>query len=317
MATPTVDLDEVFRTERRRLWALCYRLTGSAAEADDLVQDAFVRAIERPPPDESRGLGPWLVRVATNLALDELRRRKGQEYGGEWLPSPIDTENGVGFNPGVDTPAPPDPEGRYGLVESTSFAFLLALEALDAKQRAVLILRDVLDYSARETGDVIETSEENVRVIHHRARKAMEGYDADRRAPTTELQAKTREVLDRFLDCLARQDASGLEALLAEDVRTVTDSGGTYTALREPMTGRAKVARLYLQAAKMRQEAGLSMEIRQVNGLPAALIQLENPERNQAPRTIIRFDMDDSGKIKHLYSVLAPSKLATIRFARD
>lgn len=314
---PALDLDAAFRSERQRLWALCYRLTGSAAEADDLVQDAFVRAIERPPPDSGKGLGPWLVRVATNLALDELRRRKSEKYGGEWLPSPIDTENGVGFHPGVDAPTAPDPEGRYGLAESTSFAFLIALEALDPKQRAVLILRDVLDYSARETGDAIETTEENVRVIHHRARKTMEAYDAARTVPTAEARDKTRKVLDRFLDCLARQDVSGLEELLAEDVRTVTDSGGTYTALREPMTGRAKVARLYLQAAKLRQEAGLSMEVRLVNGLPAVLLQLEKPQRNQAPRTVVRFDLDDAGKIRHLHSILAPSKLATIRFARD
>jgi len=314
---PALDLDAVFRSERRRLWTLCYRLSGSAAEADDLVQDAFVRAIERPPPDTSRGLGPWLVRLATNLALEELRRRKGQEYGGEWLPSPIDTENGVGFAPGVDATPVPEPEGRYGLAESTSFAFLIALEALDPTQRAVLILRDVLDYSARATSDVIETTEENVRVLYDRAREAMEAYDATRTVPTTEARDTTRKVLDRFLDCLARQDGNGLEELLADDVCAVTDSGGTYTARREPTTGRAEVARIYLQAAKLREEAGLSTEVRLVNGLPAALLQLERPQPNEAPRAVIRFDLDEAGRIRHLHSILAPSKLATIRFARD
>ncbi len=137
-------------TARQRLWALCYRLTGSAAGADDLVHDSFVRAMERPPPDQSGGLERWLVRVATNLSLDELRRRKRQAYSGEWLPAPVDIEARLGLAVDTDESAEAGPEARYGLLESRSFAFLIAMEALDPRQRAVLILRDALDYSARE-----------------------------------------------------------------------------------------------------------------------------------------------------------------------
>jgi len=307
------ELDHLFRTERRRLWALSYRLTGSAMDADDIVQEAFVRAIERPPADTSLGLAGWLVRVTTNLSIDRLRRRKSARYPGEWLPAPVDTEDGLGVVLAGEEPTDVDPEGRYGLLESTSFAFLIALEALDPRQRAVLVLRDVLDYSAREVGAVLELGEENVRVIHHRARRSMEGYDAGRCIPDAQLEARTRAALERFMDCLARQDARGIEALLAEDVRTVTDSGGRFTALRTPLAGRKEVARLYLVAAQHRVQAGPSLAVRSINGLPALLLALKDPQRRQAPRTLLRCDVDESGRITHLHTILAPAKLAGIR----
>ena len=116
-------------------------MTGNAADADDLVQETFVRAIKRPPPRTDEPWHLWLVRVAINLSRDLLRQRKRQSYEGQWLPSPIET-----VPPTFD---PPDESGnpatRYDLIESVSFAFLLALEALTPTQRAVLVLRDVFD----------------------------------------------------------------------------------------------------------------------------------------------------------------------------
>lgn len=304
------DLDEVFRAERRRLWALSYRLTGSAAEAEDLVQEAFVRAIERPPADQSAGVTGWLVRVTTNLALDTLRRRKSQPYVGEWLPEPVETDRLSALAP---EEAPGNPEARYGLLESTSYAFLVALEALEPRQRAVLVLRDVLDYSAREVGTVLDLSEENVRVVHHRARRSMESYDDDRCIPSAPLEERVRVALERFMDCLLRQDAGGIEELLTEDVRTVTDSGGRFTALRKPLVGRDAVARFYLVAAQHRASAGPTLELRSVNHLPAVVLQLATPERRQAPRSVLRCELDDAGRIRALYSILSPTKIATIR----
>src|SRR5262249_54905403 len=104
----------------RFLWGLCYRMTGSAADADDLVQDTFTRALEKPPKDGQAPLRPWLTRVAVTLARDSLRRRKRAPYQGPWLPEPIETD---------DAPVAVEPassEGRYDLLESVSFAFLLA-----------------------------------------------------------------------------------------------------------------------------------------------------------------------------------------------
>src|SRR5262249_52124466 len=115
--------------DRKHLWALCYRMTGVAADADDLVQETMLRAIEKPPPD-SNEMRPWLVRVAMNLARDHLRRRKRRAYVGPWLPSPVDDD-------ALEIPVEAaGAEGRYDLLESASLAFLLALEALSPKQRA-------------------------------------------------------------------------------------------------------------------------------------------------------------------------------------
>ncbi len=303
-------LATLFRSEQRRVWGLAYRLTGSAEDADDVVQDAFARLVAQPPEAPIEDLGPWLRRVATNLGIDALRRRRHRSYRGPWLPSPVDTSEADWLD--ARPSESPDPERRYGLVESVTYAFLLALEALGPRQRAVLLLRDVFGYSARETADWIGASEGNVRVLHLRARNALAAYDRSRCVPTPELVARHRAALDRLLGCLLAQDAAGLEALLAESVHTLTDAAGEYTALASPMAGRARVARFYLAAALQRRGPGTHTEVRLVNGLPAALITLERPVRRQAPRTLLRCEIDGEGRIQLVHAILAPRKLAAL-----
>jgi RNA polymerase sigma-70 factor (ECF subfamily) len=286
-------------------------MTGSAEDADDVVQEAFARLVARPPDAQVEDLGPWLRRVASNLAIDALRRRRRRAYRGPWLPSPIETSDADWLD--AHASEQPGPEARYGLAESVTYAFLLALEALPPRQRAVLVLRDVLGCSAFETAGLIGASEGNVRVLHLRARRALEEYDRSRCIPTPELLAQHRDALDRFLGCLLSQDARGLEALLAESVHTVTDAAGEYTALATPMAGQARVARFYLRAAFQRRAAGTRIEVRLVNGLPAAVITLERPVRRQAPRTLLRCELDTSGRIRLVQAILAPRKLAALR----
>jgi RNA polymerase sigma-70 factor (ECF subfamily) len=310
-ADPAPDVEALFRAERRRLWGLAYRLTGSADDADDAVQDAFVRLLaqgsERPPAEAA----PWLARVTANLGIDALRRRRRRPYTGPWLPSPVET-------PGPD---PLDlleghgegPEARYGRAESATWAFLLALEALPPRQRAALLLRDVVGSSARETADLLGISEGNVRILHLRARRALEAYDRSRCIPTAELLERHRVALQRFLGCLQAQDARGLEALLSESVETRTDAAGEYTALPAPLVGRARVARLYLRAALHRREGGTSHELRLVNELPAALVTLHRPVRRQAPRSLLGCELDEDGRIGRIHAILAPRKLAALR----
>jgi RNA polymerase sigma-70 factor (ECF subfamily) len=293
------ELDALFREQRTRLWALAYRLTGNAEDADDVVQESFARLLAQPAPPEP---GPWLARVATNLGIDALRRRRRRAYTGPWLPSPLEDADPV--DPGQD------PETRYGLAESATYAFLLALEALSPRQRAALLLRDVLGHTAREAADALGVSEGNLRVLHLRARKALAGYDAARCIPDAELQRRHREALQHFLVCLLSQDAQGLEALLAESVSTLTDSAGAYTALAAPMADRTRVARFYLRAALHRREAGVHTELRLVNGLPAVWIALERPVRRQAPRTLIRCELDAEDRIQVIHAILSPRKLA-------
>ena len=303
--------EELFRGERRRLWGLAYRLTGNGADADDVVQESFTRLIEKPPP-AGQPARPWLVRVVVNLSLDALRKRRRRVYPGPWLPSPVEAPD-VEW---LDSFAAPeaDTEARYGLVESASYAFLVALEALGPRERAVLLLRDVLGWSAAETGALLGTTEGNTRVVHLRARRTLADYDRARCVPTPELRARHRETLERFLAALFAQDAAAVESLLAESVRTETDAAGEFTALAETLVGRARVARLYLSAALMRRAGEPRIAIRDVNGLPAAAIALGKPVRRQAPRSVLRIELDDSGRIALIQVVLAPKKLARVEF---
>jgi RNA polymerase sigma-70 factor (ECF subfamily) len=304
-------LATLFHAQRKRLWGLAYRLTGSAEDADDVVQESFTRLVAEPPLTPVEQLGPWLARVATNLGIDALRRRRRRAYAGPWLPSPVELADADGGLPDLASESL-DPERRYSLTESATYAFLLALELLSPRQRAVLLLRDVLGRSALETAELIGASEGSVRVLHLRARRALEAYDKERCIPTPELRERHRVALQQFLDCLLAQDARGLEAILAESVHTVTDAAGEYTALATPLAGREKVARLYLVAAMHRREVGMRTEIRLVNGMPAAVITLERPVRRQAPRSVLRCELDESGRIRLVHVVLAPRKLRAL-----
>lgn len=305
---PDPGVAALFRDHQRALFGLAYRVTGCAADADEIVQETFARALARPPARRDAPMAPWLVRVATNLAIDVLRRRRRQGAGEPWLPSPIDV---------ADDALPlaasgPLHDARYEQLESVTFAFLLALEALTPRQRAALVLCDVCGYSAAEAARALRASEASVRVLHHRARRALADYDRARCRPDAALAARTRAALEALIQRLLAGDVAGLEALLCADVRTVTDAGGEYTALATPLVGRARVARLYLVAAVNRRDAGTRTEIRLLNGLPAAVITLEQPVRRQAPRTVLRCELDDAGRIRLVHAILAPRKLAAL-----
>jgi RNA polymerase sigma-70 factor (ECF subfamily) len=305
-------LSDVFAADRRFLWGLCYRLTGCAADADDLVQEAFVRAMERPPVRTHEPWRPWLVKVALNLGRDLLRRRRRRAYVGPWLPSPIDTGDEVSppsYEPTVN--GGETTEGRYDLLESVSFAFLLALEALTPLQRAVLLLRDVFDYAVAECADVLGVSEANVKTTHHRARRAMAAYDRERCVPRRELQDRTRAALERFMTALASDDVPAVEAMLAESVRAYSDGGGEFFAARVPVVGRAKVARFFCNIARRRGEiAGATF--RMMNGLPALVTEFAHEATGEARWLVTRLDIDADGRIMALHSVLASRKLTGV-----
>ncbi len=298
-----LDLSAAFTAHRREVWLLCYRMTGSAADSDDLVQETFARALERPPADRSRPWLPWLVRVAVNLARDHLRRRRRRAYRGPWLPEPVELPE--------LSHEPCHTEARYELLESVSYAFLVALEALTPAQRAVLLLRDVIGYSAGEAAEALGLSEGNVRVVLHRARKALEAYDADRCRPSQALRERTAAVLQRFLASIAAGDVADVEALLTEDVVTLNDVNGKYAAAGVPVHGRNKVARFHVNVSRLREGAP-RYELRLLNGLPAFVAEWDVSERNLAPRIVIVPVLDAAGRIRAIHSVLAPEKLAGI-----
>jgi RNA polymerase sigma-70 factor (ECF subfamily) len=297
-------LSEALSTERPLLWGMCYRMTGSAADADDLVQETFVRAMERPPARTDEPLRPWLVRVAMNLSRDHLRRRRRTEYPGYWLPEPVATEApGDGWPVGGDESA----AARYEMTESVTFAFLLAIEALTPAQRAVLILRDVFDYSTEETAAALGMTPGNVKVTLHRARGVMRAYDTERTVGFQRRQAAAGTALQNFLACFARQDVAGLERLLAADVTHFSDGGGEVHAARRPIRGRDKTLRLLFGVN--REAAAQIVRPAWVNGLPAILVEFANRQGKKPSRAVFQCETDADGKIIRFYNVVAPSKL--------
>ncbi len=310
----TGALEQAFTDHRRFLWSLSYRMTGNAADADEVVQDTFVRALEHPPTRTDEPLRPWLVKVALNLSRDALRRRKRREYIGPWLPSPIDTD--------VEAPPSHEPavhggrtlEDRYDLLESVSFAFLLALERLTPAQRAVLLLRDVFDYTVQETAGALDLTEANVKTTNHRARRLMADYNRARRPATPALQAETERALKRFMQCLEKNDVAGVEALLARDVRTLTDGGGEFRSALRPIVGAEKVARFYLSIAHVGQ--GVHARALTLNGLPGVLLDFDAVPDRVASRFVLQVEIDADAKISRIYVVSATRKLTGLQHAR-
>jgi RNA polymerase sigma-70 factor (ECF subfamily) len=290
-------------------------MTGSAADAEDIVQETFLRAIEKPPRD-TESLRPWLIRVAMNLSRDFLRRRQ-RGYVGPWLPSPVPTDDSDCVLPDDPEVAPEDsPLARYGLLESVSFAFLLALEALTPSQRAVLLLRDVFDYSTTETAEALEISEGTVKVTLHRARRIMRDYDKDRAALDPARYRAMKRSLELFLRYLKERDAEGLERLLAKDVVIVTDGGGEVTAIGSPVRGRAKALQLLTRLTEVYRGSSRA-SVCALNATPAVLFRRTGVRPGHAPRITLHCETDADGRIRRLNYVLAPSKLTALRRGED
>lgn len=292
---------------RAALFGLCYRMTGSAADAEDMVQETFRRALERPPPDLEASLRPWLVRVATNLCIDALRRRGRETYFGPWLPAPVETARLLeGLEPG--------PDARYDLRESATVAFLLALEALDPRQRAVVVLRDVLGLSGPETAEALATSPGNVRVILHRARAALASYDRDRIELTEARRAAVAGTMRALFAALSSGDVDAAIALLAEDVRSLHDGGGEVIAAVRPLEGRDAVLGFYARVAEL-TPAPAAVEERDLNGEPGLVVRLPPREGRYAERFVYGVDLDGAGRVREIRAVMASRKLAAVRFA--
>ena len=300
-----VSLGAAFRRHRRELWGLCYRMTGSAADADELVQETFQRALERPPPDTTRPWAPWLMKVAVNLSRDRLRRRKASSYTGPWLPTPVESAE-------LELSAvESSPTQRYEIFESATFAFLTALEALTPQKRAVLILRDVFDQSVKDVAEALSISEANVKTTHHRARREMASYES-RRSPEPTPKRRVQEVLGQLMTALSRGDAAAMAQLLSEDVSAVTDGAGEFHAALNPIFGRQKVVRFFFGLLKKRGFPD-NVVLLDVNGLPALLIEFFTPAEGEAPRVVIRVELDANGLVNEVQSILATQKLKSLQ----
>ena len=304
-----MDYEAALEEQRPFLWGYCYRLTGNAADAEDAVQETFVRALERPPADVERPWRPWLVRVATNLVRDEWRSAR-RRYVGTWLPSPIDTDAQEGMAAAWKAGLEEDAQARYEALESVSFAFLLALEVLTPRQRAVLLLRDVYDYSGIESAEALAMSVANVKTTLHRARRALADYDRNREPPSAQLQRRQKKALGRLMECFVTRDVRAMEHLLAVDIAALSDGAGEFRAAKVPVVGRQKVALFFSNVVPDPQ--AVEWEFRTVNGQPALLFHRPDPAPGLAPRWMFRVEVNQEGLVRRTHAVLATRKLVAM-----
>jgi RNA polymerase sigma-70 factor (TIGR02957 family) len=277
-----------FEAERRRLFGLAYRLLGSASEAEDVVQDAFLRWNAT---DRGSIVVPaaWLTRAVTNLCLNRLASasRRREEYVGLWLPEPVLTEDGsLG------------PLETLEQRDSISIALLLLLERLTPAERAVFVLREAFGYDHREIAEILELSEANCRQLHRRARQ----HVGEPRRRFTTSRERWSGLVGRFLAAAAAGDLESLEKLLAEDVTAWADGGGRVTAARRPIRGRDRVGRFV--AGLTRKFGGeVVLGVADVNGEPALLAWT-----GEALTAVILADFVDD-RLGSVRSVLNPDKL--------
>ena len=270
-----------FEAERPRLLGLAYRMTGSFADAEDVVQDAWLRwstadvsAIENP--------AAWMTTVATRLSLDRIRLadRKRADYVGEWLPEPVATSRG--------------PEETLELAESLTLGFLVLLDRLSPTERAVFLLADVFGEPYASIGEAVGKSEVACRQIASRARRKVH---EERTGPPTD---EDPELLGRLIAAVLAGDSDELLELLDPDVVLVSDGGPDRHAARRPVVGADRVSRLVVNLARRGAAAGAS--IVEVNGRPSLV--LDPPEG----RIVTQIDQR-GGRVTAIWIMLNPSKL--------
>ncbi|WP_028067100.1 sigma-70 family RNA polymerase sigma factor [Solirubrobacter soli] len=279
-------LADRFEALRPRLVRLAYGYLGSLAEAEDVVQDAWLR-LERVDADEIRDLQGWLTTTVSRLALDALgsARVRREAYVGPWLPEPIVEE--------------PSPEQRAVQAEDVSLALLVVLESLSANERIAFVLHDIFGYAFDEVASSLQTSPAAARQLASRARKAVEA----RRPRFPASPEQQRDVVLAFGRAAAEGDLEGLMELLHPDVVFTSDGGGIVTAARKPIGGADRVARLAKTLAEKAAEAGGHFELVDVNGLPGWL-----GIGHDGQATVMSFTIDD-GKIVAIDVQRNPEKL--------
>jgi RNA polymerase sigma-70 factor (TIGR02957 family) len=278
-----------FDEHRRLLFAIAYRILGSAADAEDVVQDVWLKwsAADRSTVADPKA---YLARMVSHLALDQLRsaRRRRETYIGPWLPEPILTQ-------GED------------VADDVSLAMLVVLETLTPLERAVFVLKEVFDFPYPEIAAAVERSEPAVRQAGHRAREHVRArrprFDADPR--------RRRDVTERFLAAASGGDLNTLMELLAPDVTLWTDGGGKVRQARKPVTGAEKVAAWLAGVSKVPYEgiaiADMRVELLEINGAPGLLFS--GPDRVIATLTV---DLDEDGLIRTIHNVANPDKLRAV-----
>jgi RNA polymerase sigma-70 factor (ECF subfamily) len=281
-----------FEEYRSLLFAIAYRMLGSAMEADDIVQDAYLR-YRTTSPESIRNLKSLLTTIVHHLCIDHLKsaQARRETYVGPWLPEPIITGDGASLHPPLRQMADP---------ESISMAFLVLLESLSPLERAVFLLREVFDYEYGEIAQITGRDEAACRQLFSRAKKHITEHRS-RFLASPEAHAN---MVGRFMEACVAGDMHGLMSLLAEDVTTWSDSGGKVAgAMRHPVQGRDKVARGIIVLLSHAPE-GMTFEMIEANGFPALLIRITG-------QIVGVLTLDVEGEFIHaVRTVINPDKLA-------
>ena len=286
------DPGQVFEEQRSYLFSIAYRLLGTVGDAEDAVQEAFLRwQREGARGEDVRLPRAYLATIVVRLCLDELRsaRARREVYVGPWLPEPLLTS------------------GRADLTdslvqrESLSFAFLLMLESLSPLERAVFVLREVFDYDYPEIAQMVDKSEANCRQVFHRARQRL----AERRTRFEPSRTQHEEVTRQFIHAAATGEVQDLLRVLAEDAVLISDGGGKAFAALQPVRTADRVARGFLGAVQRMPPDQVWMD--EVNGQPALVASREGQVF-----AVLLLEVRD-GLVQRLYSVVNPDKLRQLQ----
>lgn len=286
----------LFETHRPHLLALAYRMLGSRAEAEDVVQDTWLRQkdIDLGAIEFARA---YLSRIATNLCLDRMQtaRARREQYVGCWLPEPLEDATGA-FDPG--------PQAQVEYAQNVSVAFMLALERLSALERAAFLLHDVFDQSFDEIALRLGRSAAACRQLATRARAHVRTEQV--RVDVQHEQAE--QLLGAFVHTLASGDADALAQLLTDDAVMLSDGGGIVTAVAQPLQGGAMIAKVLIGFTKNYKAEDYALRFTRLNGLPAVVLYDRQGQVIQT--TALRIDA--TGRINALYLVRNPEKLTYI-----
>ncbi len=280
--------DDEFVAERDRLFGLAYRMGGSVADAEDVVQEAWIRwqATDR---SSVRTPAAWLTTVTTRLALDRLRsaQHRRERYVGPWLPEPLLTDDG-----------PPDVVER---AETLTLGFLCVLDRLDPRERAAFLLHDVFGHPFAEVAEMLDLTEANARQVASRARRRVR--DEERHGRSSPEDAE--RLVGAFLEAAVAGDEERLVELLAADVELVSDGGPNRHAARRPVAGVDRVVRFVANIAR-RMQPGSEVVRTTVNGTPGVVVR-------QPGDTPIVFAFDIAGdRISTIRAILNPDKVAHV-----
>lgn len=280
-----MNADEVFTEHRGLLFSIAYEITGSVADSEDVLQESYIRWA-RADTAEVADPRAYAAQIVTRQALNSLRsaQRRREEYVGPWLPEPLLTS--------------PDAAQEVELAESVSTAMLLVLETLKPVERVVFVMREVFGFDYDQIAETVDRSESAVRQIAHRARE----HVRSRQRRFEPLGDETARVVEAFLVAATTGDLDGLLTLLDPDVVYLADGGGKVTAARVPVTGAARVARLFLGLVR-HPLPDMTLEIASVNAMPGILVYSAG-----VLDLVLQLEIDE-GRVTGVYVVRNPDKL--------